>query len=159
MAVGKIRKISSWTMLVVVAISLVIFGLFYFGGVDAPYGDREWKNPTYTEELLIWSYIMLAFCITGMALFAIMQFATSFTKNIKKSLMSLAVLGGFALLLFLAYSLGDTTPLPGINKSSAEFNVDFWLKVTDMWIFTTYILMALSVLFIVAGSVKKALNK
>jgi hypothetical protein len=159
MAVGKIRKISSWTMLVVVAISLVIFGLFYFGGVDEPYGERQWKNPSYTEELLIWSYIILSLCILGMALFAIVQFATSFTKNIKKSLMSVAVLGSFALLMVLAYSIGDATPLPGINKSSAKYNVDFWLKVTDMWIYTVYILMSLSTLLIIAGSIKKALNK
>ena len=159
MAVGKIRKISSWIMLVTVAISLVIFGLFYFGGVDEPFGERQWKNPTYTAELLFWLYIMLSVCIVGMVTFAITQFATSFTKNIKGSLTAIAILGSFVLLMILAYSLGDATPLPGINKSSAKYNVESWLKITDMWIYALYIMLSLSIVLVAVGSLKKALNK
>ena len=159
MAVGKIRKISSWTMLITVVVSLVVFGLFYFGGVDEPYGEREWKNPTYTSELLLWLYVMLGLCIIGMVLFAVMQFAGSFMKDIKGSLVSLAVLGCFALLMVLAYSLGDGTPMPGINKSSAKYNVESWLKITDMWIYALYIMLSLATLLIIFGSIKKSLNK
>ena len=36
MAVTKIRKMSSWTLLIVSIISLVVLGMFYAGGVVDP---------------------------------------------------------------------------------------------------------------------------
>ena len=50
MAVTKIRKISSWTLLLISIISLVILGMFYAGGVvDA---SAEMKEPIYTGLLI-----------------------------------------------------------------------------------------------------------
>jgi len=158
MAVGKIRKISSWTMLISVVISGIVFGLFYFGGDEALYKGKYW-NPAYLETLLFWLYAMLTLCVGGMLLFAVMQFASSFTRNVKGSIASLAVLGGFVLLMILAYSMGDATPMAGINASSQMYNTEFWLKLSDMWIYALYIMLTLATLLIIAGSVKKSLNK
>ena len=33
MAVTKIRKMSSWTLLIVSLISIVVLGMFFFGGI------------------------------------------------------------------------------------------------------------------------------
>ena len=158
MAVGKIRKISSWTMLITMIISAVVFGLFYFGGLDEPLNGK-WKNPSYTEELLFWLYIMLGICIASMLILGVMQFASKFKKNAKASLVSLAVFAGFALLLIIGYSLGDATPLSGINTSSQKYNVESWLRITDMWIYTIYIMLILATLLIIVGSIKKSLDK
>jgi hypothetical protein len=158
MAVTGIRKISSWILLIVAIASLVLFGLFYLGGVGEPL-NGELKNPVYTGEVLIWSYILLALCAASMILFGIMQFFNKLKTTPKKAIASLIVFVGFAVLLIIAYSIGDVTPLPGINADSQKFNIDSWLKITDMWLYAMYIMLVLSILAILWGSVKRIINK
>jgi len=159
MAVTKIKKISSWTLIAVWVLSLAVFALFYFGGLDTPMGIDEWKNPTYTGELLMWSYFLLGICSISMILFGLTQFALKFKTNPKSSIMGLGVIIGFVLLLFITYSIGDVTPLPNINSDSQKFNIDSWLKITDMWIYTMYILISMAAIAMVWGAVKKAISK
>ena len=49
--------------------------------------------------------------------------------------------------------------VPGINVDSAQFNTAGWLKISDMWIYSTYVLLGLSILAMIVGSLKKVLNK
>ena len=158
MAVTKIRKISRWTLYAVVLISIATLALFYFGGNGEPYGASEAKNPIYTGELLIWGYILLAICALSMLSFGITQFASKLIANPKSSIVSLGVLLAFAVLFVIAYSLGDATPFPGLNEESQQFNVDFWLKVTDMWLYTMYALAVLAIIAMIWGSVKKIMG-
>ena len=161
MAVTRIRKISSWTMLGLTLISLAIFALFFFGGVGDPLGaNGDQKNPIYTSELLIWVYILLALCITGMLLFGVFQFASNFKSNPKAALMGLGVLVAFAVLLIIAYSIADGTPLTSpINQESEKYNIPSWLKITDTWLYSMYMLLALCLIAMGWGSVKKILSK
>ena len=160
MAVTKIRKISSWALIATCILSIAILALFYLGGYDAPMGvDGEWKNPTYTGELLIWGYILLGLCASIMIFFGVAQFALKFKTNAKSSLMGLGVILGFVVLLVIAYSIGDVTPLPNINADSQKFNIASWLKITDMWIYTMFTLIVLAIIAMVWGAVKKAMSK
>ena len=161
MAVSKIRKISSWTMIVVTVISLALFALFFFGGVGEPLGaNGDQKNPVYTGELLIWCYTLLGLCVTGMFLFGIFQFGSKFKSNPKSALMGLGVLVAFAILLVIAYSMGDGTLLTThLNSESEKYNTVFWLKTTDTWLYSMYILMLLCIVAMGWGSIKKILSK
>ena len=159
MAVTGIRKISRWTLYAVAFISIAVLALFAFGGVGEPYGPNAATNPIYTGELLIWCYVLLAVCAIGMLLFGITQFATKFISNPKGSIVTLLVLVAFAILFIITYALGDTTPFPGINEESQQFNTDFWLKVTDMWLYTMYIMAILAIAAIIWGSAKKIFGK
>jgi len=160
MAVTKIRKISSWTMTIAWVISIAIFALFYFGGEGEPYGSEQFKNPIYTGELLLWAYILLAICVAGMLLFGITQFGSKFKSNPKSALMGMGVLVAFAILMIVAYSMGDGTLLTvTLNTESQVYNTEFWLKTTDMWLYSMYVLLALCIVAMGMGSVKKILNK
>ena len=159
MAVTRIRKISSWTMLAITCISLAIFALFFFGGDGEPW-KGEYKNPIYTNQLLYLAYFLFAICAIGMLLFGIFQFGSSFKSNPKAALAGLGVLVAFAVLLIIAYSLGDGALLTShINPDSQKFNVPFWLKVTDMWLYSMYILLVLCIVAMGWGSVKKIISK
>ena len=50
MAVTKIRKMSSWTLLIVSLISIVVLGMFFGGGITNP--GEEMKEYVYTGLLL-----------------------------------------------------------------------------------------------------------
>jgi len=161
MAVTKIRKISSWTLWGITIISAVILALFFFGGVGEPFGKDASKNPIFTGELLIWCYVLLAVCALSMLLFGISQFINKLISNPKSGLVTLGVFAGFALLLIIAYSLGDVTPIPShlLNSDSWKFNVDFWLKVTDMWLYGMYILLVLTVCAMIWGSLRSLFKR
>ncbi|KKB52339.1 MAG: hypothetical protein ACK5N4_20740 [Parabacteroides gordonii] len=157
MAVTKIRKMSSWTLLIVSVISLVVLGMFYAGGVvDA---SVEMKEPIYTGLLINWTSVLFFVTIISTILFALWQFITLLQTNAKSAITSLVVVVVFAAILFITYSMGDATPLGGMNADSQKYNIPLWLKVTDMWIMSTAVLMILIIAAVVWGSVRKMLNK
>jgi hypothetical protein len=119
----------------------------------------EQKEPVNTSLLLYWCYSIFALSVIGLLLFGLFQFVSSLKAKPKAALASLVVIIAFVALLVITYSMGDGTPLPNINIDSARYNVEGWLKISDMWIFSTYVLLGLSILAIIAGSIKKVLNK
>lgn len=159
MAVTRIRKISSWTLLAVIIISVAVFGLFYLGGNDTPVGIDQFKNPHHTGTLLYWMYTLFAIAAVSLLIFGILQFANSFRDKPKSAMLSLGVLVAFAVLLVISYAIGDATPLPNINIDSQKYNVESWLKITDMWLYAIYVLSALAVFAIIWGAIKKLMNK
>ena len=56
MAVTKIRKISSWTLLICALISIAVLGMFYAGGVVDP--AAELQEPIYTGLLIDWTSVL-----------------------------------------------------------------------------------------------------
>jgi len=158
MAVTKIRKISSWTLIVCTVISLVVLGLFFFGGDDAPLKEDLW-TPHYTELFLYWMYTLLALAAVSALLFGLWQFISSFKDNPRGGIMGLVVLVLFFGLLFITYAIGSDTPVNVMNSEAQAYNIPFWLKITDMWLYSTYVLTGLVVLAIFAGSLKRIFNK
>jgi len=161
MAVTKIRKISSWTLWAVTAISIAVFGLFYLGGQteNSSFIEKGYSDPKYTAELLYWGYTMLALAIIALFAFALFQFGTSLKENPKKALSSLSVIVVFGVLLGITYAMGNDTPLVGLNTDSEKYNIPMWLKVTDMWLYSIYVLAVLCILAVLSGSVMKFIKK
>ena len=93
-----------------------------------------------------------------MVLFAIWQFITLLKVNPKSAVTSLVVVVAFAAMMFITYSIGDATPLNGLNADSQEFNTAGWLKITDMWIMSTVVLLVLIIACVVWGSVKRMIK-
>lgn len=157
MAVTKIRKVSSWTLLITCIISIIVLGMFYAGGIVDP--AAEMKEPIYTGLLINWTSVLFFITIISTIIFALWQFVTLLKTNGKAALTSLIVVVVFAAILFITYSMGDATPLKGLNADSQTYNIPLWLKVTDMWIQSTVVLMVLIIAAVVWGSVKRMLNR
>ena len=157
MAVTKIRKLSSWTLLIISLITIVVLGIFFGGGVEDP--AAEVKNYIYTGLLLDWTYIVFFLTIAVMIVLALWQFASIIKTNPKSAVTSLIVLALFALMLIITYSMGDGTPLTTLNADAQTDNTALWLTATDMWIQSTIVLFIAIVAVICAGTVKRILNK
>ena len=157
MAVTKIRKISSWTLLISSIISIIVLGMFYAGGVVDP--AAEMKEPIYTGLLINWTSVLFFVTIISTMLFAVWQFLTLLKTNAKSAIMSLVVLVCFVAVLFITYTMGDATPLTGLNADSQVYKTPGWLKITDMWIMSTIVLLVLIVACVVWGSVKRIMGK
>lgn len=157
MAVTKIRKVSSWTLLISSIISVVALIMFYTGGVVD--SAAEMKEPVYTGLLLNWTYVLFGLTIASTIVLAAWQFLGSLKNDAKSALMSLLVLVLFVALLGITYTLGDATPLTGLNADSQAYNTTGWLKITDMWIYSTYALIALIILAVVWGTIRRILSR
>lgn len=157
MAVTKIRKLSSWTLLITSIISIIVFIMFFAGGVVDPAAEN--KEYVYTGLLLDWTYIVFFVTIICMVVLAAWQFIGVLKTNPKSALMSAVVLILFAILLIITYSIGDGTPLQNLNADSQTYNTSFWLKATDMWLQSTIVLFVLIIAAVCAGTIKRIVNK
>lgn len=160
MAVTQIRKVSSYTLLCSMLISVAIIALFFFGGSEViTKNNQELKNYTFTEPLLYWSYILFGLTILATIVFAFKGFFARLVTDPKGALGAVSGVIAFFALLVITYLLGDATPLEGLNADAQKFNTEGWLKATDMWLYSSYILLGLCVLSAVFGAIKSMLKK
>ena len=157
MAITKIRKISSWTMLIVSLISIVVFLIFAFGGVTNP--GAEMTEPVYTGLLLNWTYALFAITIIAMLALALWHFSAQVKSNPKSALNAYLIIVGFVALFVITYAIGDATPISTLNADSQEFNTPMWLKVTDMWLYSSIILIVLIIIALIWGVIRKSLDR
>lgn len=145
MSVTKIHRTSKTTLLVSVIISIVVMALFFLGG-QTPAQDKiltDLSQPRYTDIMLYWCYILLAITVCVLIGFAVMAFFKQLKESPKKALSGFLVLIGMAAMLIITFIMGDGTPL-NIAGYSGTDNVPGTLKMTDMWLFSCYIMLVLT---------------
>jgi hypothetical protein len=158
MAVTKIRKFSSWVLVICTLIMLVIVGLFFGGGSNEPYNGK-W-NPKYTDALLYWMYALFFITLLAILFFVFVQFIGNFKADPKKALVGVGILVLFAALFLGTYSMGDGTPISTLSKADiVKYNTPFWLRLTDMFLYSIYVMAILTILGVIVGSVKKVFEK
>ena len=147
MAVTKIHRTSRTVLIIGVVISILVLGLFYFGGQAAPEdlvaGDLS--QPKFTDLVLYWSYFLLGVTVIVLIGFAIADFFRKLKENPKRALSGLLVLLVLVALLVITYIMGDGTLLniPGYTGSD---NVPPMLKMTDMWLYSGYFMLVVTLL-------------
>ena len=148
-------KVSYYALYAMFAIILIVLGLFYLGGdaqgADVIAGvDPEMWQPANTNALL-----MLIYGLFGLAVAATVVAALKDSPaNAIKSLLGLVLL---VVVLVIAWAAGDGTPMniPGYDGTD---NVPFWLKLTDMFLYSIYILLFVTIVAIIASGIKKKIS-
>lgn len=162
MAVTKIRKFSSWTLLILAFISLVILALFYFGGRVAPENQllqiMGKTEPTFTGLLLTWVYILLALVVAAWIIFSVVGFFSNLRHSPKRAINSLIALAVLAGLLVLTYFMGNGTPLDIVGYEGPD-NVPKTLRMADMWLYSVYVLLGICILSMIFSPVIKMFRK
>ncbi|MGI6792939.1 hypothetical protein ACMYZ5_01220 [Bacteroides sp. KG68] len=155
-------KVSYYVLYAMFAIILVVLGLFYFGG-DAQGNavltnvDTEMWQPAQTDTLLFLIYGLLFLAVVATVVAFLFQFGAALKDNPVKALKSLIGVIILAVVVIVAWAMGSDQPLniPGYEGSD---NVPFWLKITDMFLYSIYILFGATVLAIIFSSIKKKLS-
>ena len=115
MAVTKISRISRWTLYAMSVVTVVLIGLFFLAGNVQP--EQQYAElvgltePVFTDALLYWVYVLLGVTLLAVFVFSIFGFINNLRHNRKKAINSLITLVVFAVLLVIAYTIGDGTPL------------------------------------------------
>ena len=152
-------KVSYYVLFVMFAAILVALGLFYFGG-DAQGDavlmsvDSEMWQPAQTDALLFLMYGLFGIAVVATVAAFLFQFGTALKDYQGNALIGVIVL---VAVVVIAWAMGSDEPLniPGYDGTD---NVPFWLKITDMFLYSIYILFGATVLAIIFSSIKKKLS-
>ena len=131
-------KVSYYIFYVLIALILVVLGLFFCVGYNNPVG--EYNAPEHTETLLFLMYAMLGVCIIVTVVGSLAQFVTGLKDNPKGAMKSLLFVGLFIAVLAVAYTMGSDAPV--VKGDGTVFTDAGWLKLTDMTLYAIYFLVA-----------------
>ena len=143
-----ISKISQYILWALMAVSLVLVGIFFFGDFVEGTEGTSIAEPLITETILKWSYVLLI--ITAVILLGF-QMVFLFT-NLRALKRFGIVLGIAALLIFVAYQLADDTVLNLIQYTGPD-NVPGTLQIVGTAIIFTYILGVLAIVSILYSAI------
>ena len=154
----RIQKVSGTVLYVMLAITLVILGMFFFGG-ETPLdqrlvADTAMEEPAQTHALIYWMYILFGIAVIITIAAAIYQFVTGFIDSPMTAIKSLLGLILIIVVLVISWAMGSDQPLVMPGYDGAE-NVPFWLKLTDMFLYTIYIMMGAMILLIFGFGIAK----
>jgi heme/copper-type cytochrome/quinol oxidase subunit 2 len=123
-----------------------IFVFFYSELISDP--DNE--GITGIGLILYWMYIIFIISLLVTSVFAIVPFFFKRKDNLRTIRLPLIRIGVLLVLLAGAYLFGNGNPLsiPGYDGNE---NTLFWLKLTDMWLYTIYILLGLAIIALFGG--------
>jgi choline-glycine betaine transporter len=156
----KASKIASIAYYVLLAISLVVFVLFFcvgFGREEAVASGFK-KAPQFLSLLMCWMYALVAICTVCTVAGAVTSKGGKVDSNMPTWGKVLAQIGTwlFVPVLVVTYFMGDSTP---IRMGTGElYESTFWLVATDAMIYTIYVLVVVTVLALavsLSGILKK----
>ena len=99
-------------------------------------------------------YILFGIAVIITIAAAIYQFVTGFIDSPMTAIKSLLGLILIIVVLVISWAMGSDQPLVMPGYDGAE-NVPFWLKLTDMFLYTIYIMMGAMILLIFGFGIAK----
>lgn len=155
-------KVSQGLLRVLVGASVLVFLLFWLVGFDRPFiDDPDFNDPLFTNVLLAFVLFLLA---AGVAV-AVWSVASAvkkrgkaqrFENNIPVKKISYGVIVTTLLVLIATFAIGSGEPL---KINGLMFTDGLWLRVADMFIASSLLLLVIAVAAIIFGSSKRIKNK
>ena len=141
-------KASYYALYAMFAIILIVLGLFYLGGdaqgADVIAGvDPEMWQPANTNALLMLIYGLFGLAVAATVVAAVFQFGAALKDNPMGAIKSLLGLVLLVAVVLISYAMGSDAT---ITANEAPYTDTFWLKITDMFIYSIYFLLGIAAL-------------
>ena len=149
----KTEKISSIVLYVALGITLLLFSVFYIGGMDSTGDDFD-----KTSLLLSWMYFIAGLCLVVTFIFFCIKFGQTFRRNPRTFWRNFIVFFSILILFFVTWFLGSDEPIQSLEYTKTA-SYSFWLKLSDMFLYALYVLLGLTILVAPGMSVFKSLKK
>ncbi|HJF08793.1 hypothetical protein [Phocaeicola coprocola] len=134
-------KVSYYVFYVCIALILVVLGMFFGVGYNET-NAAGLVEPANTPALMYLMYGMFAVTVIATLIGAIAQFGGALKDNPKGAIKSLLGLILLVLLLVVTYNMGSSETV--VLGGGAEYSDVTMLKVTDMFLYSTYVLFAIA---------------
>lgn len=156
------EKLSMRVFYALITVYIVVFMMYWFVGYTRPFAD----NPNFNEPLFTDAVIVLGYCliITGIGItvwsmiraLRIRGKGESYNNNIPVKKINYSVAIGVLLLCVLTFFIGSSSD---IVINGTHFTNYFWLKASDMFIYTSLILMIIAIIAVIYGATKYTRRK
>lgn len=139
------------------ALAVIVFGLFYLVGYDRPFAeDYSFNDPLFTNAVLILMDVLLVAAVivaaaSGYRLWRQRSKDNGTDNNIPVRKIRLWTWSATGICLLLTLLIGGSSPMR-INGS--WYTDTLWLKVSDMFILTSIILLLAAVGTVIYGSTR-----
>jgi len=140
------RIIPNITLMVLLAVSVLIFILFYGGG-DVDTNEelvQGLSQPVYTDLLMKYMYVLFGIALSATLVSAVLTFIIKLDSNPKSAIVGLIGIGAMGLLALIAWSLSDATPLSIVGFDGEQTATD--LIISDMSLYIIYILFTIALI-------------
>jgi len=146
----KLKTIIKIILWVIMGISLILFGWFYFGSDVSGTKGTNLAEPVATNYMLWWAYILFGLAVIITLIFALVNIFTN-PGGAKKALVSLVII---AILVGVSYLLASnqTLKMPGYEGGG---NTPVVLKWVGTGLIATYLLAAIAILAILYVEIVK----
>ena len=134
-------KVSYYVFYVCIALILVVLGMFYGVGYSET-NAAGLVEPANTPALMYLMYGMFAVCVAVTVIAAVLQFGAALKDNPKGAIKSLFGLILLVVLLIITYNIGSNVPV--LLGGGAVYENATMLKVTDMFLYSTYALLVVA---------------
>jgi hypothetical protein len=128
---------------------LITCGIFIYFYFEAA-GGSDSLEFTSIGLIINWLYIIFLLSLGTACIFSFIRFFIRWKRNPRSILQSLLLTIILIGLFAGAYLSGNGNPLP-ISGYEGNENTTFWLKLTDMWLYSLYILLALTLISLFGG--------
>jgi hypothetical protein len=150
-------QLSAIVLYTLVGLAAVVFGAFYLIGFDMPYLD----DPNFNEPLLTGLLLgFLALLVVGATATAIASVVITARRRAGEGVLvngiparriALSTGGGLVACLLLTFVAASSSP---IAVNGTVFSDRFWLRVADMFILTSIILLLVAVIIVVCSNAR-----
>ena len=148
------NKISTFVLWFCMLISLVLSLRFFYVGYTR---SIDGESPELSS-LLIWIFSLLLITLCTGLIFFLYSYIRKWKVNPGKAKRSAALIIILCVLLSVAWVLGDGNPLPLTGYKGNE-NTYLYMKLTDMWLYSLYILLGLGILALFGGIILSYFKK
>lgn len=156
------EKVSTHILYAIVALSAVVFGLFWFVGYDRPYEeDPNFNEPLFTDLLLVLMALVVlgALFTAGWAVWHTLKTrgqSERMSNNIPIKKIAYTVAGSIVVVLLLTYLFGSSKPM---NINGIPYTDVFWLKAADMFVNTILVMIVAATGAVIYGFTKNRRRK
>ncbi|HQB28185.1 MAG TPA: hypothetical protein PLO29_04465 [Paludibacter sp.] len=144
----------------IVVISFLMLIAFYAtigqgtGTIDSTAGEAM-HVPLLTDVTFLWIYVLFATAIVVAIAAALFKFTKSSLSNPKSALKAVIPVLLFIGIFIVSFFMGSGERMDIIGYEGTQ-NEGIWAQVTDMFIYSTYILLALVILSIIGSKIYTA---
>ena len=154
------KKFSSIALWVSIAITIVVAAMFFLGGeTEAMLSTGgETTTPVYTDALMYWVYAIVLIGVAALVIFALKTLVTMFQTDAKAAIKSLGTVLAFVALMVICYVASPATEFSRIVNGETQSFSAVDMKMIDMWLYSIYALVAITVVLVIGFGVKKLIK-